>query len=71
MQEQTEIALNNPNFIKIKGNKVQLSQIFEWYKIDFVHDGSEIDYINKFRKEPIPKNAKVSYYVYDWQLNSK
>ncbi len=71
LQKQTEIALNNPNFIKVKGNKVQLSQIFEWYKGDFTQDGSEIVYINKFRKEPIPEKAKISYYSYDWRLNSK
>ena len=71
LQKQTEIALNNPNFIKVKGNKVQLSQIFEWYKGDFTQEGTEIDYINTFRKESIPDKAKVSYYNYDWRLNSK
>lgn len=69
LQRQTTIALNNPNFIKVKGNKVQLSQIFEWYKGDFTQNGSEIDYINKFRKETIPAKARVSYYPYDWTLN--
>lgn len=69
LQKQAEIALNNPNFIKVKGNKVQLSQIFEWYKGDFTQNGSEIDYINKFRKEALPEKSKVSYYTYDWTLN--
>lgn len=69
LQRQTEIALNNPNFIKVKGNKVQLSQIFEWYKGDFTQNGSEIDYLNKYRKEAIPAKAKVSYYPYNWTLN--
>lgn len=71
LQKQTEIALNDPKFIRVKGNKVQLSQIFEWYKGDFTQDGTEIEYINKFRKEAIPENAKVSYYNYDWRLNEK
>ncbi len=69
LQRQTIKALNNPNFIKVKGNKVQLSQIFEWYKEDFVRNGSEIDFVNRFRKEKIPSNARVSYYTYDWALN--
>ncbi|MFP2997470.1 DUF547 domain-containing protein [Spongiivirga sp. MCCC 1A20706] len=69
LQRQTEIALNNPAFIKVKGKKVQLSQIFEWYKGDFTQNGSEVDYINKFRKVPIDAKAKVSYYPYDWKLN--
>lgn len=71
LQRQTVIALNNPAFIKVKGKKVQLSQIFEWYKGDFTHDGNEIDYINKFRKEPIASGSKIGYYEYDWRLNSK
>ncbi|MFC5048191.1 DUF547 domain-containing protein [Aquimarina hainanensis] len=69
LQRQAVKALNNPSFIKVKGNKVQLSQIFEWYKEDFTHEGNEITYINKFRKEPLPVKAKVSYYPYNWSLN--
>ncbi len=70
LQKQAVKALNNPNFIKVKGKRVQLSQIFEWYKVDFTRDGTEIDYVNKFRKEKIPSNAKISYYPYDWTLNA-
>ncbi|WP_109302459.1 DUF547 domain-containing protein [Aquimarina sp. AU474] len=70
LQKQAVKALNNPSFIKVKGKRVQLSQIFEWYKVDFTRDGTEIDYVNKFRKEKIPSNAKVSYYPYDWTLNA-
>jgi len=70
LQKQTEIALNNPNFIKVKGKKVQLSQLFEWYKGDFTQNGkSQIDYVNQYRKEKIDSGAKVSYYNYDWTLN--
>ncbi|MDT0538277.1 MULTISPECIES: DUF547 domain-containing protein [Croceitalea] len=70
LQTQTELALNDPNFIRVKGKKVQLSQLFEWYKADFTKDGkSQIDYVNQFRKEKIDSKAKVSYYEYDWALN--
>jgi len=70
LQKQTELALNNPKFIKVKGNKVQLSQLFEWYKGDFTQDGkSEIEFVNQYRKEKIEIKSKVSYYNYDWTLN--
>ncbi len=69
LQKQTVIALNNPKFIKVKGKKVQLSQIFEWYKKDFTQYGSEVEYINKFRKEPLEAGSRISYYPYDWTLN--
>ena len=71
LQKQTEIALNNPNFIKVKKNKVQLSEIFKWYKEDFIKKGDEINCINAFRNEKLPTNAKLSYYPYNWSLNQQ
>ena len=70
LQRQTVLALNNPKFVRVKGSKVQLSQIFEWYKGDFTQEGNEIEYINKYRKEALPAKSKVSYYPYDWTLNA-
>ena len=70
LQKQTELSLNNPSFIKIKGKKVLLSQIFEWYKGDFTQEGkSLVDFVNLYRKEKIDTKAKVGYYPYDWALN--
>ncbi|APQ16905.1 DUF547 domain-containing protein [Maribacter hydrothermalis] len=69
LQMQTVLALNNPNFIKVNENKVEISQLFEWYKSDFEQKGSIVDFINIYRKEQLPENAKISYYPYDWSLN--
>ncbi len=70
LQRQTEASLNNPNFIRMKGKKVLLSQIFEWYKGDFTQQGrSLVDFVNLYRKEKLESNAKVGYYPYDWALN--
>jgi len=71
LQKQTEIALNNSDFIKIKKNKVELSEIFKWYKEDFVKNGNEVDFINAFRSEKIEPKSKVSYYSYNWTLNKQ
>ena len=69
LQRQTELALNDPSFIRVKGKKVLLSQIFEWYKGDFTQFGSEVAFINKFRKEALPEKIRIGYYPYDWTLN--
>lgn len=70
LQKQTELSLNNPNFIKVKGNKVQLSQLFEWYKDDFTQGGkSLIQYVNQFREEKLAEKSKIGYYTYNWTLN--
>jgi len=71
LEKQTKLALNNPKFIRVNKNKVGISQIFEWYTKDFTQDGkSLVDYINQYRKEPLPEKAKISYYAYDWTLNA-
>ncbi len=70
LEKQTKLALNDNNFIRVKGKKVQLSQLFEWYKGDFTQGGiSEIDYVNKYRNEKIAPGTKIGYYTYDWALN--
>jgi hypothetical protein len=69
LNKQTKLALNNSNFIKVNAKKVELSQIFEWYKDDF--GKNTIDFINKYRIEKIDSKSKYTYYTYDWSLNKK
>lgn len=67
---QTVKALNDPNFIKVGKKKVEISQLFEWYTKDFTQDGKSIAaFINQYKTEKIPENAKISFYAYDWTLN--
>lgn len=47
----------------------QLSKIFDWYKNDFAKDGGAVEFINKRRSAPIPKDVKISYQDYNWSLN--
>lgn len=70
LNQQTKLALNNPTFLRIDGDKAGLSKIFEWYAGDFGGTkASIIAFINKYRDEAIPTDAKLSYYEYDWTLN--
>jgi len=70
MEEQTKLAINNPDFIHIKGKKVDISQLFEWYTEDFIRGGKSIlQYINQYRYEKLNNDAKLYYYPYDWRLN--
>ena len=71
LEKQTQIALNNPSFIKHNSGGVELSEIFKWYAKDFgSSDANVIKFINKYRNQKIPSSAKVSYYSYDWKLNA-
>lgn len=72
LQQQTELAVNNPDFIRIKGKKVGVSEIFKWYQEDFVtQEQTLIGFLNKYRTTPIAEGAKVGYYSYDWRLNAQ
>ena len=68
LENQTSKALNS-SFIRVEEKKVLLSEIFKWYKEDFVKNGTEIDFINRYRNEKINPNLKIDYYPYNWQLN--
>jgi hypothetical protein len=71
LEAQTKEALNGA-FLRVntKKNRVETSQIMEWYKEDFTMNGkTEIDFINTYRTEKIPNNFKLSYFSYDWKLN--
>jgi hypothetical protein len=70
LNKQTKLALNNPVFLRINGDKAGLSKIFEWYASDFGGSNAAVlTFINKYRDEAVPTNSKVSYYEYDWTLN--
>ncbi|MFT4686931.1 MAG: hypothetical protein ACJATN_001629 [Neolewinella sp.] len=70
LSKQTKLALNDPAFLRVNGDKAELSKIFEWYASDFGGSKSAVlGFINKYRDEAVPTSAKVSYYTYDWTLN--
>ena len=60
----------NSNKNDISENKVRLSEIFKWYKKDFLlKSESIIDYINQYSETKINANAEISFIEYDWSLN--
>ncbi|PWG06836.1 DUF547 domain-containing protein [Polaribacter aquimarinus] len=63
--------VNDTTRNKITKKKVQISEIFNWFKGDFTKNGSVIDYLNKYSNTEIKSNAKISYLKYDWSLNGK
>ncbi len=72
LAQQTRLALNDPNFIRVHASEqtVELSQIFEWYRKDFGGGKkAALEFINAYRENPIPANYTSRFYVYDWTLN--
>jgi len=72
LNDITRKGLNDDKFIRLNGKKEQviLSQIFSWYKKDFLQKSDNlIDFINQYRDKKIPADYKVKFYEYDWSLN--
>ena len=69
LDKQTFAWINDATKNKLKGNKAQVSQIFDWYKADF-KEGVPA-FINKYIMTGLalePK-ANITYLEYDWALN--
>jgi len=62
--------VNDDSKNKINGDKLELSEVFDWYKADFIATYTGvISFLNKYSQTPIPSTAPVSYLDYDWSLN--
>jgi Protein of unknown function, DUF547 len=72
LNRQTQLALNNPDFVQYENGEAQLSAIFDWYSHDFGGNKKAIfNWINLYRTTAIPLSAKLNYYPYDWSLNEQ
>jgi hypothetical protein len=70
---QTKKALNDAEFLRVDNaaKKVLISQIFDWYKDDFLKSNASIrEFINRYRAA-IPADYTIDFYTYDWSLNKK
>ncbi|WP_411767427.1 DUF547 domain-containing protein [Winogradskyella sp. A3E31] len=67
-QAATEFINSEKN--AISSNKAELSEIFKWYKSDFLqHSETIIDYINQYSETKINPGATINYIEYNWDLN--
>jgi len=78
LETQLEAAahefLNDPRNIRVDAaaREVWLSAIFDFYERDFAPDGKReglIEYVNRYRSEPIDLGLAVKFMPYDWTLN--
>lgn len=60
----------NPQGVVPDGDRVKLSKIFEWYAEDFGGKKQLLPYINRYREQPVPAEARVEFLDYSWKLNA-
>lgn len=69
LQQAAKDFVNDKRKNLISANKLELSQIFNWYKGDFTKKTSLIAYIQQFTSVKISPKAEVNYMEYNWSLN--
>ena len=67
LEKQTKAFINGSEN-SISADKITISKIFDWYKIDF-ENGNIIAFLNKYSEVQISENASISYNEYNWALN--
>ncbi len=63
--------INDPKRNLINKENVKLSQIFNWFKDDFIQSGDLITFINQYSETKISKDANISFKTYNWNLNKQ
>jgi len=68
-----EAYINSPRGVAIKGNKLELSSIYKWFKGDFGGKSGLLPHIRKHAgpelASAIDNGAKIGGYEYNWSLN--
>ena len=66
LTQQTKIFINDKLKNKITSSKIEISEIFSWYKEDFEN---VIMFLNKYSSVKIDEKATITYLPYNWSLN--
>ena len=69
LNQVTRSFVNDPSKNRFERESIQLSELFKWYRKDFTKEGSLLEYINQFLKNPINMDADIDFLDYDWSLN--
>jgi len=71
LEEQTRLFAASERAARVDPSKksVAYSALFNWYADDFP-GASPADYLNRYRKDPLPTDYEIAWIPYDWSLNA-
>lgn len=75
LDESTRLALRTPRHLRIEGDTLWLSRLFDWYAQDYVEAaGSVRAFVRRFldpdRHAGLDATRRIRFIDYDWALNS-
>ncbi|WP_215404668.1 DUF547 domain-containing protein [Vibrio gigantis] len=68
LEQAASEFVNSDKGVLVKGNKLQLSSIYEWFAVDFGTEKQLIQHLDQYRTEAVTNTQNISY-DYDWSLN--
>lgn len=68
LQNQAIAFVNDPSKNRITSEALALSQIFDWFKMDFTKKGTLKEYIQPYTQEDLSRRD-IDFIDYDWSLN--
>lgn len=74
LERETLRFMNDPRHVRVDhGTRtVWLSEIFDFFPADFLAVApSLVDYVNRYRAEPVPRDYAVKFIAYDWTVNAR
>ncbi len=71
LEQATKDFINDPKRNIISISKIEISQIFKWFKKDFTTKGTIVDFIKPYTTINLSKKTSVKYLDYNWSLNEK
>jgi len=69
LEQATKDFINDHTRNIITRDRIQLSNIFKWYRKDFTNETSLTEYIDTYTKVKVNTTAKVEFLKYNWNLN--
>jgi hypothetical protein len=61
--------VNDSAMNELSAGRIKISNIFDWYGVDFKQSGTVIDWLNQYSDVTINADAKIGYKNYNWDLN--
>ena len=69
LNDQANRFINDPKKNSISADRIEVSQIFNWFSGDFTKEKTLIRYLNTYSTVHIDDRATVKYMEYNWSLN--
>ncbi|RLL51316.1 DUF547 domain-containing protein [Mariprofundus sp. EBB-1] len=72
LDQQAQAFINHPDKgVRVQGNSIHTSKIFDWFEGDFKTRGGVISFIRTYREDIASDSKAGSYLDYNWALNGQ